>query len=244
MKIRIKFAKIGPVKYVGHLDMLRYFQKLIRRADIDICYSEGFNPHQKMSFAAPLGVGMPGEGEYVDIDVHTTRSSADSIKALNDASVEGIIIKSYRLLPEGTANAMSSVTAADYFIKYRNNYEVDFPLEQCFQSFLQQNVIEIEKETKKNTAILNIRPFIYEYAYTCDKILTLSEGKNGIYLKLATGSVNNLKPELVFRAFYDYLGKTLPDFALDITRLEVYGNAGTEEDPVYQALEDFGDDIL
>ena len=61
MKIRIKFAKIGPVKYVGHLDMLRYFQKLMRRAGIDITYSEGFNPHQKMSFAAPLGVGVAGQ---------------------------------------------------------------------------------------------------------------------------------------------------------------------------------------
>lgn len=98
MKIRIKFAKIGPVKYVGHLDMLRYFQKLMRRAGIDITYSEGFNPHQKMSFAAPLGVGVAGQGEYVDIEANTTFSSEESVKRLNDASVEGIYVKSYRLL--------------------------------------------------------------------------------------------------------------------------------------------------
>ena len=54
MKIRIKFTKQGPVKFIGHLDVMRYFQKAMRRADVDIKYSEGFSPHQVMSFAAPL----------------------------------------------------------------------------------------------------------------------------------------------------------------------------------------------
>ena len=58
MKIRIKFRKTGNMKFIGHLDVMRYFQKAIRRADVEICYSGGFSPHQIMSFAAPLGVGI------------------------------------------------------------------------------------------------------------------------------------------------------------------------------------------
>lgn len=50
MKIRIKFRKYGVMKFVGHLDIMRYFQKAVRRANIDICYSEGFSPHQIMIF--------------------------------------------------------------------------------------------------------------------------------------------------------------------------------------------------
>lgn len=69
MKIRIKFSKYGTMKYIGHLDMMRFFQKAIRRAGIDVRYSEGFSPHQIMSFAAPLGVGMESRGEYMDIEV-------------------------------------------------------------------------------------------------------------------------------------------------------------------------------
>ena len=88
MKIRIKFAKRGSLKFVGHLDTMRYFQKLIRRAGIDIAYSEGFNPHQKLSFAQPLGVGMLSEGEYVDIEVNSTFSSREAIKRMNDANVD------------------------------------------------------------------------------------------------------------------------------------------------------------
>ena len=58
MKIRVKFKKWGCMKFIGHLDMMRYFQKAVRRADIDIRYSEGYSAHQIMSFAAPLGVGI------------------------------------------------------------------------------------------------------------------------------------------------------------------------------------------
>ena len=62
LKIRIKFAKEGTMKFIGHLDIMRYFQKVMRRADVDIRYSEGFSPHQIMSFAAPLGVGLESRG--------------------------------------------------------------------------------------------------------------------------------------------------------------------------------------
>lgn len=46
------------MKFIGHLDMVRYFQKVMRRSEVDVAYSEGFSPHQKMSFAAPLSVGV------------------------------------------------------------------------------------------------------------------------------------------------------------------------------------------
>ena len=95
MKIRIKFRKWGVMKFIGHLDMMRYFQKAMRRAEIDICYSEGYSPHQIMSFAAPLGVGITSDGEYLDIEVNSSLSSADAIRALNDTMVDGVEIVSY-----------------------------------------------------------------------------------------------------------------------------------------------------
>ena len=85
MKVRIKFSKSGNMKFIGHLDTMRYFQKAMRRADIDIAYSTGFSPHQIMSFAAPLGVGITSEGEYLDIEVNSTESTEKSVAALNAA---------------------------------------------------------------------------------------------------------------------------------------------------------------
>ena len=69
MRLRVKFRKFGPIRFIGHLDVMRFFQKAIRRAGIDVAYSKGFSPHQIMAFAAPLGVGLLSNGEYMDIEV-------------------------------------------------------------------------------------------------------------------------------------------------------------------------------
>ena len=62
MKVRIKFTKEGPMKFVGHLDTMRYFQKAIRRAELPIAFSGGYSPHMIMSFAAPLELALPVQG--------------------------------------------------------------------------------------------------------------------------------------------------------------------------------------
>ena len=120
MKIRIRFGKQGALKFIGHLDMMRYFQKALRRAEVDMKYSEGFNPHMIMSFAAPLGVGITSEGEYFDIEVLSTQDSKTALKKLNDAMVEGVQVLSYRKLPDTAKTAMSIVAAADYELSFHS----------------------------------------------------------------------------------------------------------------------------
>ena len=119
LKIRVRFSKWGCMKFIGHLDMMRYFQKAVRRAEIDICYSEGFSPHQKMSFAAPLGVGITSDGEYFDIEVDSTESTEKSIAALNATMVDGVRVTGYVKLPDNAKTAMSLVAAADYTLSYK-----------------------------------------------------------------------------------------------------------------------------
>ena len=91
-KLRLKFSKNGPIKFIGHLDVMRYFQKAIRRAEIDIKYSEGFSPHQVISFAQPLSVGATSDGEYMDISVNSMVSAEDIMNRLNSVMNEGIEI--------------------------------------------------------------------------------------------------------------------------------------------------------
>ena len=55
MRVRVKYSKQGLMRFIGHLDMMRYFQKACRRAGIDVTYTEGLSPHMSMSFALPLG---------------------------------------------------------------------------------------------------------------------------------------------------------------------------------------------
>lgn len=223
------------MKFIGHLDMMRYFQKIMRRADVDICYSTGFSPHQIMSFAAPLGVGMESRGEYVDIEVKSTDSSEEMLRRINEVMVDGSEVLSYRALPDDASNAMSIVSAADYRLRFREGYEPedwrDFM--DGLLSFMKQEQILILKKTKKSEKEVDIRPMIYELH---------EEDDHAIFLKVATGSSANLKPSAVIQAYMDSRNLPLSEFALMITRLEVY--APKKEDPsTLIPLEEFGEDI-
>ena len=236
MKIRIKFAKEGTMKFIGHLDIMRYFQKVMRRADVDIRYSEGFSPHQIMSFAAPLGVGLESRGEYVDIEVLSTDSSKEMLRRINENMVEGMEALSYRALPDDAGNAMSLVAAADYEVRFREGYEPE-DLDAFFAGipeFLKKEEILFLKKTKKGEKEINIRPQIYQME---------ARPEHKIFLQIATGSAANLKPDAVLRAYAESRGETLGEFALMVTRLEVYANKGSEEKHDFVTLESFGEDI-
>lgn len=240
MNIRIKFQKYGVMKFVGHLDMMRYFQKAIRRAGIDISYSEGYSPHQIMSFAAPLGVGVTSDGEYFDIEVRSSKSSRESLEDLNRVMVEGISVLEYKKLPDTAKTAMSLVAAADYLLyageEQKELFSSPERLRQQIHDFYEgQQEILITKQTKKSRMELNLKPLIYEM-----KMVNLQEeypnlketpaGNHGIFLRVCTGSSDNIKPELVLEAFSRFCNQDYEPWDIQIHRLEVY--AKSEEIPV------------
>ncbi len=193
------------MKFIGHLDMVRYFQKVMRRANVDICYSEGFSPHQKMSFAAPLSVGVISKGEYFDIEVNSSLSSKEMIKNINAQNVEGVKVVSYKELPEGAKNAMSVVAGADYFVY------TDLFTEEQVNDFYAQDEINILKKTKKSEKIVDIKSMIHEMKFNED----------GIFMKVSQGSAANLKPDLVMSALEQFTGAKLPEF-VQYERLDMY----------------------
>ena len=193
------------MKFIGHLDMVRYFQKVMRRANVDICYSEGFSPHQKMSFAVPLSVGVISKGEYFDIEVNSSLSSKEMIKNINAKNVEGVKVVSYKELPEGAKNAMSIVAGADYFVY------TDLFTEEQVNDFYAQDEINILKKTKKSEKIVDIKPMIHEMKFNED----------GIFMKVSQGSAANLKPDLVMSALEQFTGAKLPEF-VQYERLDMY----------------------
>jgi len=230
MKLRVKFRKYGPVRFIGHLDVMRFFQKTIRRAEIDIAYSTGFSPHQIMSFAAPLGVGLESNGEYMDIEVNSIVSCRDVVERLNKASVPGIEVISAVILPENAGNAMASVAAASYTVRFREGRAPKADLSVHLPDFLAQEEILITKETKRGCREVNLKSGIYRLDYT-----------DGVFKMLVdASSAGNIKPIQIIEALVAYCGETLQENALFITREEVYTNIGTESAPKYISLEEIG----
>lgn len=233
LKIRIKFSKHGAMKFIGHLDMMRFFQKVLRRAEIDIAFTEGFSPHMVMSFALPLGVGMTSDSEYVDIEIKTPISTREALERLNSVMVEGVHVTGFRRIEDGKASkAMSLVAAADFTVAFREGCEPPQGWQASWEAFLKQEQIVVCKKTKKSEKEEDIRPMIYH-----------SECQDGkIRMQLAAGSAANLKPELVLQAFAGFLGWEMPEFALLVNRDELYADIGEGERKLVP-LEDLGRDI-
>lgn len=235
MKVRIKFSKEGPVKFVGHLDTMRYFQKALRRAELPVAFSGGFSPHMIMSFAAPLGVGTESLGEYFDLELTKTVSTDEIEKRLNAAMVEGFHVLSARKVEDGKASkAMALVAAADYFVTFRDGFEPTISWKDKIAEFYGQSEIQVTKKTKRSEKEMDIRPFIY----------AMEERNGGIFLSLASASANYTKPELVMDTFFKFLGIDQPDsFSYQVQRLEVYADLDPEGEHSFVTLEALGEKV-
>ncbi len=230
MKIRIKFRKYGVMKFIGHLDIMRYFQKAMRRAQIDICYTSGFSPHMIMSFASPLGVGITSDGEYLDIEVGSALSSADCVNRLNQVMVDGMEVLSFRQIPdEKSQNAMSLVAAADYEIRFRSGKAPE-QWQDAFRAFLNQDEIKILKKSKKSEQEIDLKPYIFDA-----KVLD-----DSVFLRLSAGSVTNIKPELVFEAFFAFMNQEFEEFSLHVHRKDLYASKSHKGKTTFVSLEDLG----
>ena len=233
MNIRMKFKKHGCMKFIGHLDIMRYFQKAIRRAGIDVTYTTGFSPHQVMSFAAPLGVGHYSNGEYLDIEVNSHQGRQDMIERLNGAMVPGIVIENIVALGENAGNAMASVAAAAYTLEWKEGYEVPSDLETFVTDFYAKDSIMVTKQTKKSTLELDLKPGIYEMKATADSI----------YILVDASSSGNIKPTLLLEAFYSFVGKEFDPLAIQITREETYTDIGKNGKRKLVPLDAVGEDF-
>jgi radical SAM-linked protein len=218
---------------------MRYFQKAFRRADIDNEYSKGFSPHQIMSFAAPLGVGLTSDAEYLDISLLSSDSPEIMINRINAVLTEGMRIVDFKLLPEPELNtkvitAMSLVSRADYLVSLKDGYTISDQLdsqkkfEEAFLNFIDKQEIVVGKKTKTSEKEVDIKPMIHLIAFGEEeyqnKETTAEVYQNGIkiYMQIDTGSSANLKPELVMEAFYEELEIPFNKFAWQVHRLEVY----------------------
>ncbi len=226
MKARIKFSKHGNMVYIGHLDMLRYFQKAVRRAGIPIRYSGGYSPHQVMSFAAPLGVGLESNAEYIDIELEADDSfNFDTAReALDLQMAEGVRVLSFRMLPDDCKAAMALVDSADYSVSIcaaesggpvPDTKQLKEAASQLMDSTELKLTVTDKKGAEKEK---DIRPMI--------RRLDCRDGR--VFLHLSQGSAANLKPGPVLGLMNACLREHgYPEFrAVSVIREETYDAAG------------------
>lgn len=233
MKTRMRFVKCGSMKFIGHLDCMRFFQKAIRRAKLDVAYSKGYSPHQLMSFASPLGVGVTSDGEYIDVEFYSLPdlSMPELVTYLNQFMTDEIFVTDIEIMPDGFKNSMSLLIAADYMVVEKEAGVFPENWQEKWLSFMEQQEIVIEKKTKKSVKEVDIKPHILAWDFSMDTFAKKNgenygtlhcdyEG-NSLFMRLTSGSETNIKPELVMQAFYAFCENELEPYSYQIHRMQM-----------------------
>lgn len=222
-KVRMRFSKKDFMIFISHLDLARVMERALRRAEVVLSFSQGFNPHPKISFATALALGVSSDGEYVDVEIEEKIDLKALKEKMNKELPEGIEILQCKYIDTKSKALMAIVEYSTYRVKcsLRNGEEQE-KLEEMICDFMKKDEIIVYKTIKKRKQErkkeINIRPFIknIELAY--------KENVNCIFkMTLATGSKGNLKPEVVMEMLKDIEKVSILPETIRTHRVDLYG---------------------
>lgn len=204
MRIIVKFEKGDSLRFISHLDLQRAFHRAIKRADIPIAYSQGFNPHPKTSFASALPVGQTGCGEWMEI-LLSTELSPDEVKTrLNRTFPSGLLAVETFMAKDGYPSLSACMCGADYTaVPIGTQLDCD-KLSEVIDAFLSQPIM-VEKRKKSKgkpiTVSTDIRPAVISMKLSED-----SSAHPVIKLSGRLDASGGLNADMLFDAFSKHLG--------------------------------------
>ena len=194
MLIRMQFCKTREGRFLSHLDLMHTWERVIRRSQLPLAYSQGFNPHPKINFASACAVGTTSDGEYMDMEL-TQELPVEQVKEMLQAVMPPAFRVSAMKVVSGKApSLMSIIQRARYVLQLELVEEVSQEqLDAAVENFWQQEEIVIYryKKNSKDKKPVNIRPGVYELELT-------AEGKNALlHIQVQSGNEGNIRPEEV-----------------------------------------------
>ncbi len=217
MKILCKFTKLGYLKFISHLDLVDLFQRTLFQNKVDVKFSEGFNPHPRMSIAYPLPLGIESSSEYMEIYLNSKIDLKDFLIKMNERLPQGIkIVEAKYDDDESISNKVKSVVYAFKLLNtfYDKNKDIDLAKE--LNKINAMDMVEIERKRKKGKR----RIFVKENAKDYLNRLELKDGAIYAYIKMSENG--SLKPALVFDILNDYTNITMDELDIDLERVGLY----------------------
>lgn len=213
-------------KYISHLDLLRCFTRAIGRSGLPAVFSQGFNPHMKMTFALPLPVGVTSDCESVDITFDDGVSDEDIKKRLNQSLPPDIRVKSVGEPRDKAAD----IVCAEYTVVLKADRPISKTAIDAF--FAMPEIIVMKKTKKKTEKPINIPDYIRAW-----EITDMDEFSVTLRLVLDAGGERNLKPDTIVTAFSKLNPYIVPENA-DINRVEIFSRKpGDSDQSVIQKFE-------
>ena len=215
-KYLLAFEKKNTMKYLSHLDLLRLFKRAFRSAEVNLLFSEGFNPHPRMAFGQPLSLGYESLEEWLEIETQNELNLDFVQEKMNQYLPQGIQITGIKKQNSWSKSIASTCQQA--------HYQIILPIGPCsldadnlLHLFLAQKEILVEKSSKKHKEIqiVNIKPMI--------RFVTLSREDDFLIMNadLDAGSQSNLSPELLIQGFLRFSQLQIPRHQIKVLRTKL-----------------------
>ncbi len=237
--ILLKLNKGPEARFISHLDLMRALERAVRRADLPIAYSEGFNPHMKISFASALALGATSEGELVEVVVTGSFEPEALMNRLNEHLPLGIQISAAGYSPEGKSLA-DSVEWAEYIlgIEY-GGADSEFNWASLLDGFWKADEVMIERTNREGRKqVFNLKPLIRDLKIT---------GQKGslVVLKalMKAGSRGNARPEDLVKGLA-LIGEAASLTLRSIHRVRLFGDENGRPTPLDQGLHTINEKAL
>ncbi len=206
-KYRLCYTEGDEVRFISHLDFMRTAQRIFRRANLPVKYSEGFNPHMVMTIGLPLSVGTSTECDCLEIELTQEVDTSLALKSINEACPSGI-----SFLGMKDAQGLKPLHLIDSAV-----YEANFTTskEIGLLEYISAPCVMIEKKSKRKINEVNIKDYV--------RNITIEEtdGKSHkVKMHINAGNTSNLKPELVLKSMADFFSCSVSD--INIVRKEIY----------------------
>ncbi|WP_243373719.1 TIGR03960 family B12-binding radical SAM protein [Geotalea sp. SG265] len=199
-RIRLRFQKVGRMRFLSHLEMLNLFIRAVGRARIPIRYSQGFHPHPKFSFATALSVGVESWAEYMDMEVDAGFGAERLMEALNQVLPEGVRVMESQLIPLKSDSLSVIITGTRYRVRFPAGAVHRLP--QLTDRFLALDSFPHRREKKGKLVEFDLRHELINLSATTDEVvMDIRRGKPMEYVAAITGQL----PEQLNRATIEKL---------------------------------------
>lgn len=187
MQIRFQFNRGNDLKFIGHLDILRLFERTFKRSELPIAHSQGFNPRPQIIFGQPMPLGLTSEGEFADVELLEEMEPQRFLEIMNRSLPPGIQLLNAKV-KRSNANLMAQILGAKYHVCFRASENLN--IQKLIDSILSTDTILVMKKTKSGEKETNLRPHVHQLSGSF-------YGTEGYFdVLLGAGQVDNIRPDL------------------------------------------------
>jgi radical SAM-linked protein len=193
-RLRITFAKGTALKYISHLDLTLAWERTLRRAEVPLAYSQGYNPQAKLQLASGLPLGYIGNAEVMDVMLTESMPPQEFIARVRASLPSGLSITTVEEVPTKSPSLQSMLRKANYRVTVETVL-LENELTRRINSLLAAEHLEQQRVRKGRAEVFDLRTLVHD--------VRLESAENGhivLWMQLSAGQHGNVRPDAVLTA--------------------------------------------